>query len=369
MTNPVWAQRARRVFVVVPPTGQSADSAEVGGVVEALKSQRARFKVDSSVLPILRLRSEQSTHQQLMGELGIRLHDDTQIYLCRRGGDGWPRAVMAFFEGPDAAERAVRTALGLPVSPPRHKSEPVRTESVSKMGAPGSPEVGLLLVYRGESGDSQESVKAFLGELGQYWAQRYGRVKPTPYPLGYYNLSNPEVSRGVARAFPNLAETEAPVVALAMYRQGVPVRLLEVFPDLSLPAGLVRRISSVRTRHLAHTLEIESVENPELPAVEQLELSREMELKVVQSRLHELARQLWSSSSDGKNGENRVTRRVLQRIAELTAPAVESNLESQALLSAALEDFEAEPLILPEGSDMEPLQEQLLHLGRSLLGD
>lgn len=112
-------------------------------------------------------------------------------------------------------------------------------------------EVGLLLLHRPDQTEEALTVKKFLQELGRHWQERYGRVKPPPYPLGYYSLADTKTVERVRQRFPDLKVDSGPTAALCLYEQQRPVEVLQIFEDFSEPAVLVRMISSARSVHLA----------------------------------------------------------------------------------------------------------------------
>ena len=209
-------------------------------------------------------------------------------------------------------------------------------------------------------------MQPFLSELGRHWMERYGRVRPSPYPLASYDLSQTGVLEGVRKAFPELLADESPKVALCFFSHGRPARVLEIYQDMTLPATLVRQISAARRRHLADTISTEDVATVPDPSV--LELSDDQERTVLLSRVHELAQQLWRGSADPKS-ENRLAHRALLQIVELTRYD-ESGVRAWTIeLREALADFQSEPLLLEPQSKLEPVQKQLLEIIRRLSPD
>lgn len=378
LTNPVWADTAHRVFVVVPALGQEASAAPVEQIVKALKAQREQYKMPAGMLPILRFQAGHPRHQEMLHRLGVTQSTQIRVLLCKRGEDGWPDALSGLFEGPDAAVAAMRQVVGLPplASKPAQKAKEQRLPAekaprTSSLAADvqSLTEVGLLLAYKQEDPAEKEKVSTFLSELGRYWTQRYGRVSPVPYPLGNYNLSDPETAQRVMAAFPALAEAKSPMVCLCLYDQGRPRRVLEVYDDLDLPATLVRRISAARGKHLAATVELPSASSGPAPPTDRVTLSEKVEEKLLLARLHETSRLLWQEAQDGDKGENRVTRRVLLRIAELTEPGRKRTPEEEQALRDAIGDLQAEPLLLKEESELLVVQRQLLETAHTLWPD
>lgn len=368
IVNPVWAQKAHRVFVVVPALGVGTDSAFTEACVSALKGERARFGVAESTLPILRFNPSHARHVSYLESLGVAQNDQIQVLLCRRGSDGWPSSLAGIFIGETAVRDAFRQAVGLPPIAEGEPPTPAARSEVTELAAKENlTEIGLLLVYQSADEEQRKRVEAFLTELGLYWTQRYGRVKPAPYPLGHYDISSTETTIAVYRAFPELEEAKKPLICLCLFEGNRPRRVLETFDEIDLPATLVRRISSLRTRHLASTVEWSSGSGTITPTLAAVEFSEHTEDKLAQGNLHALARQLWAEASDGLRGENRVTRRVLLTIAELTKPGRERSAQEEELLFEAFDDLLTEPLILPAGSDLNPLQRQLIEAVTLLL--
>lgn len=378
LTNPVRAEEVHRVFVVVPALGQEAGAAPVEQMVQSLKGQREKYKLASGVLPILRFQADHPRHQEMLHQLGVTQSTHIRVLLCRRGEDGWPEALSGLFEGPDAAVAAMRQVVGLPplASKPAQEAgeqhEPGQKATGPSAASPAVhslTEVGLLLAYKQDDSAEKDKITNFLSELGRYWTQRYGRVSPVPYPLGNYNLSDPQTAERVMAAFPALAKSKSPMVCLCLYEQGRPRRVLEIYDDLDLPATLVRLISAARGKHLAATVELPSASSDPAPASDQVTLSEKVEEKILLARLHETSRLLWSQAQDGDKGENRVTRRVLLRIAQLTEPGKNRTPEEKQALRDAVEDVQAEPLLLKEGSELLTVQQQFLETAHTLWPD
>lgn len=346
-------------MVVVPARGASVDSQAVEDTVAAIKSARRQLGIDPGQLPIVRLNIRQTRPALVLQTLGLEVESTAQVLHCRRGTDGWPDKLIEECSPGENLLLFVRRASQLPTTektlssrvdpepPPRRPEEPVPASAAG--------EVGLLLVYRG-SGE-REQVKPFLAELGRHWMERYGRVKPSPYPLASYDLSDQAVAEGVARAFPDLVG-EKPKAVLCLFLRGRPVRVLETFEELEIPATLVRRISASRRSHLVDT--VSGGEPIAAPEARGVELSDRQEETVLLSRVHELAQQLFRGSAD-PSAENRLAHRAILRIVELTrrdSGAPEMSPE----LSEAIADFRAEPLLLNDDSPLIPTQNQLLEL-------
>lgn len=357
VSNPVRADKAHRVFVVVPSLDERVDSSGVEACVAGIKAERERFGVASEVLPILRINPEAQQQMAILRSLGVNQTSQLQLLLCRRRADGWPDRLSGLYSGEFAVRDAMREALGLAPMVKQERSQ----GGVSPLEKPLT-EIGLLLTYRHADSQAKASAEAFLEELGRYWTQRYGRVRPVPYPLGHYNLTDPETERRVFRAFPELGEVQGPSISLCLFDQGRPRKILEVFDDLELPATLVRRISSSRTKHLAVSVELPASSGEVSPVMSEVSFAMDEQQDMSSDRMHEIARQLWSRAEDGPKGENRVTRRLLLVISELTRVGLSRSKQEEQQLFDALEDYQAEPLILPSDSELTSLQEQLLQI-------
>lgn len=352
------AEPSSRVLVVLPPAGESAGSESVEEFVKMLKAARQALSLSAQELPLLRLSERLGTHQRVLTELGVALGPKPQLLLCRRASDGWPAEVLAEMPLDANPFTFLRDALDpkgsvtAPVDPPPPSPAPVP-----------EGQLGFLLVY--PKGQSATLIDPFLSELGRHWVERYGRVKPAPYPLAFYDSSDPLVAARLQEIHPELLQ-EPPLVAICSFSAGRPTQILETFRGLEFPATLVRELSAARTRHLADSLQVGSVTAPELPGADSVTLSPGQHRLIALSRLHELARQLWSSSQDGEAGENRIARRVLLQISELGRETVEKPELWESQLREVLADYRQEPLRFAPGSELESLHQRFLYLVQEL---
>jgi hypothetical protein len=347
------------VLVVVPARGSTVQSAAVEDTVKALKSVREQLKVEATELPILRLNHRQSKPAEVLQDLGLKTTRTAQILLCRRGSNGWPVELLEQCSPGENlllfVRRGVQPSSEKKLEPRQPDFEPPKS-SVESSELASAGQVGVLLVYRGEN---PKAVQPFLSELGRHWMERYGRVRPSPYPLASYDLSADGVLDGVEKAFPELIGDESLKVALCFFLGGRPVKVLKVFEDVALPATLVRRISAERRRHLADSISTTDV--IAAPDPRALDLSDEQERTVLLSRVHELAQQLWRGSMV-PGSENRLAHRALTQIVELTRFDESGSRTWSEELAEVLKDFQSEPLLLEPGSRLEPLQKQLLDI-------
>jgi hypothetical protein len=357
------------VLVIVPAQGGSPIGQATEGMVENLKEQRGRLVTDPAALPILRLDPERAHHARVLKTLDIELTGETQVFLCSRSESGWPdKKHRQLLEPGDLLSTISAVSSGSPEQPA------VATKKAPPKTTPNSPEtsldasrIGVLLYHDPEDEKQAEQVSDFLKELGRHWMERYSRVEPAPYPLAFYNSGDSTTVSRLTDSLPSIASSRSPSVALCFYSSGRPVEVLEIFPDLQLPATLVRQLSAARTRHLVDSLRPSPQEQTSLPEPVTLVLSDTQERDILLTRLHETAQQLWGGVDDGENGENRLSRKLLLTIIETTRVHRNRTPEVERQLFDALDDFEAEPVLLPEGSEYAPVQERLLELGDTLM--
>jgi len=351
----------RYVLVLIPARGESTESERVDLVVARLKAERRRLTDQPGDLPILRLDPERKSHASVLRELEIEVGDKPKILLCNRAESGWPHGVVGPLSPKDNLVSVIaNVAAGKPL-----RIESKKQPTAKPPADPRTHQVGLVLYYDPSAAGEKILVDTFLKELGRHWLERYGRVEPAPFPLASYNRGDQLVASRLKESLPALGEASVPVAALCLFQGGAPNRVLEVFRELELPATLVRRISGARTRHLSESVIL--AEEGEVPEPAQLALSREQEYSILQSRLHEMARQLWKGVDDGESDQNRLSRKLLLQIVELTRSGKPLDEAEQKSLRAALEDYLEEPLLLSESSEYGPIQERLLELARSLL--
>ena len=356
-----------QVLVVIPAQGMATWDPVVEEVAAQLKAARQSLGVDVSHLPILRLSSSNEQHARVLKSLKLREGPQIQVLLCSRGEGGWPNEFLRSAPQDENLLTFVRSVLRPEESPPASETtvadQAVIANSAKETG-PGSA-LGLLLLY--DKSRDTGLVKPFLSELGRHWMERYGRVEPPPYPLAYYDIADGTVRTRLQASFPELTTDGKAAVALCFFSDGRPVRVLEVHQELELPATLVRQLSSARTRHLAESLNTGSQTTSTLPTAEAMQLSDAQETSVLLSRIHELAQQLWSGSSEDESPENRLARRNLLNIIELTRSSDARSRELSTQLKEALADYQAEALILSKDSSLEAVQTRFIELTSALL--
>ncbi len=350
---PVFAQarETEQVLVVILPSRTPLDSPAVNHWVELLKIERDRAKLTAEELPLLRLSVDNEYHLKALETLGVLPVTRVHTFICRRNSQGWPQKVLVEFPVEAPADSIVGSARNL-------RSVEATTVELRK--------IGVLIVSRP---DDEESVGVFLEELGRYWLQRYGRVRPAPYPLASYNLADTATDQALRLAFPELETAGAPRVALCAFREGRPVQVLEIFDQLGTPASLVRELSASRGRFLLETAspgEADSQLSP-LPSAEVRGLSESQEMFLVVSRLHETAQQLWNNIKDEDSAKNDGPRRLLLRIIEESRKFITGEAEAMLLLQESLKDFRVEPLILDPRSSLRDVQSRFQDLSKSVL--
>ncbi len=361
---------ATRVLVLVPALDSDVFSPAVSSVVGALQEARRASAIPDGGLPILRLDPSKPRHRECLRDLGVSVGPDLQVLLCQRGVSGWPAKLLKRYrEGVDSLTVVGDASrLSLPSSEVSVAESSVSVAEAAPKEAlpsPSAAELGFLLIREGVSQQEEDPAQSFLSELGRYWLQRYGRVDPAPYPLAWYDLSDEVVRSRVQAAFPSLVSGPTPSVALCFFVRGTPVKVLEVFTDLELPATTVRNLSAARNRHLADTVDVSVEAEHVSPSAGTVVLSGSEQKAVVLETVHELAQLLWANSSDGEKKENRLTRRILLKIVELTRGG--QGLDDESQLTAALEDFLAEPLLLGDEPGLVDAQERLKALAEALV--
>ena len=392
---PVGAQSQNgiyRLLVVVPARGQDIQSPSINTIVEQLKIARTEESLTSESLPILRLDPHSKQHQNVLTHLGVSSKSHIQVLYCDRLKTGWPQRVLQDLSDAPAADlKEISADLNAPTAwnrPPtdnpssvtQNKSEDTVAEPSSKVGSSAQvhrsvlsardAELGLLLSYKAKDLEHRTQTKDFLTELGRYWSRRYGRVNPTPYPLGHYDISDQRTFEVVSSAFPGLVGQSGPKAGLCLFENGKPVKLLQIFGELELPALAVRRISSARGRLLADSTTGESGVNrtETMPSARPLSLTPVQQQSLLLTRLHEMAQQLWQGVSNGLDGENKVARNLLLSITEETKFHKNNNLALSRKLEDSIAGFLEEPLIIRGDSELDLTQRRFIELGRSLLG-
>ncbi len=330
-------------LLVVVPEGTPLDAPEVERWMDLLKRERDRQRLSSDQLPLLRLSMGRAQHRAVLGGLGLKPASQLRTLTCRRGANGWPSALLFEHESassPDAIlARVARQLQG---------------------GDVVASDVGLLLVT---DGAASPVVKSFLEELGRYWLQRYGRVRPAPYPLASYDVSRSEVSEALDRAFPQLTEGGYPVAALCTFVSGRPTEVLRIYHELETPASTVREISAARGLVLeGGARSAASAGGAGLPGASELALSMDQERVLLISRLNETAQQLWNGAKDDKTLKNQGPKRLLIAVIEDSRRYLSGDPASLESLHEGLRDYLVEPL-----SSNSEQATRLLELARALL--
>lgn len=348
--TPAPAQQRQRAFalLVVVPERLPLDALEVERWMDLLKIERDRQHLSSEELPLLRLSMGRAQHRAALEKLGLQSSDRIRTFTCRRDANGWPEQILAEHE---------------PGTPP----DQVLARLVKQRSAPEAPSaeasLGLLLVT---DANDAVSTRPFLEELGRFWLQRYGRVRPSPYPLASYDVAKPEVAEALARAFPQLTDGAYPLVALCAFSDGQPSQVLQVFRGLDTPASLVREVSAARGRALTAGV-TSSPSAPSVPSAETVGLSSEQERVLLVSRLNETALQLWNGAKEDKSLGNQGPKRVLLGVIEDSRRYLAGDAGALGLLQESLRDYQVEPLKVDPKSRSAEQAARLLELSRTLL--
>jgi hypothetical protein len=336
-------------ILVVVPEGLALDALPVERWMDLLKIERHRQHLTPDQLPLLRLSMGRAQHRAVLEKLGLAPAERLRTFTCRRDAEGWPSEILTEHEPGTPADLVVAAVL--------KEAESPRPDV--------SASLGLLLVA-----DPQAAplTQPFLEELGRFWLQRYGRVRPSPYPLASYDVSRPETLEALRRVFPELVEGELPLVALCRFQEGQPVRVLQVFRGLDTPASLVRQVSAARGLALAGP---ESGAQPDrdasLPGADPLALSAEQERLLLVSRLNETGQQLWNEAKEDHSERNQGPKRILLRIIEDSRRHVAGEAGAYGELLESLRDYQVEPLVLQPGSSPSIQALRLLQLAKELL--
>lgn len=334
-------------LLVVVPQGLALDAVEVDRWMDLLKRERERQRLSPQELPLLRLSMGRAQHRTVLSSLGVEQAETILTLTCRRGGQGWPTEILAA-HGDTAPDRIVASVKALLQNP-----EPAAEASV-----------GLLLVVSGPQDEA--TVRPFLEELGAFWLQRYGRVRPGPYPLASYDLSVPATAQALRQAFPELREGEGPLVALALFSDGRPQELLSVYRSLETPASLVRELSAARVQAVASRPRPRTAAVA-LPASLPVELSAAQEQLLLVSRLHETGQQLWAATRDDKSLRNQGPKRILLRVVEESRRYLAGEEEAYQALTESLKDYDVEPLRLERHDDFAQTASRFWELTQNFL--
>ena len=356
-------------MVVIPAKGQAVHGEATDSVVDRLKAARAARGLEPGSLPILRLDPTKSNHGKVLSSLGLAQEASEVIAVCSQGGDGWPTRVVKRFSSQDRPRFVVTAGMGIAyeesaAQEAEQEVEPETSASSTDL-AKAVPNVGVLLIRESGQSEQVELSSIFLRELGRHWLQRYGRVRPSPYPLASYDFSDPVVKERVSKSFSDLQEASLPLVCLALFEDARPVKVLDVYSQLETPATLVRQLSGARGRHLAETIEVGEVV-AETPEASPLTLSDGQENALLLGRLQESARQLWSGMDDGPGGTNKLARRALLAIVQAIDDQEDEAPPSRELIGA-LEDFQAEKITLKPDSELGEVLSRLRELTTTLL--
>lgn len=353
--SPAFGQIPQRdqVLVVIVPSRTPLESPAVNHWVELLKIERGRAKLSAEELPLLRLSVDNEYHLKALQALGVLPVTRVHTFVCLRDSKGWPQKVLLEFPAEATADSIVGSARNL-------RSVEATSVDLSRLG--------VLIVSRP---DDEQAVGVFLEELGRYWLQRYGRVRPAPYPLASYNTSDPATEGALRGSFPELVTDTAPRVALCAFREGRPVQVLEVFSELGTPASLVRELSAARGRFLLESTSAADEAGQDnfapLPDAEVRGLSDNQETFLVVSRLHETAQQLWNNMKDEESSKNDGPRRLLLRIIEESRRFTSGEPEALPLLRESLRDYKVEPLVLDPRSNLRDVQSRFQDLSKTVL--
>lgn len=346
--SPSRAQQQPLALLVVVPERVPLDALEVERWMDLLKIERDRQHLSPEDLPLLRLSMGRAQHRAALEKLGLQPSERIRTFTCRRDANGWPSQILAEHEAGTPPDHVLARVVKQKTSP-----EPLSAE--------GS--LGLLLVTDSQSA---AATRPFLEELGRFWLQRYGRVRPSPYPLASYNMSQPEVAEALRRIFPQLTDGAYPLVAVCTFADGHPAEVLQVFRGLDTPASLVREVSAARGRALTAGVKPAS-SSSSLPGPDPVGLSSEQERVLLVSRLNETALQLWNSAKEDKSLRNQGPKRILLRLIEDSRRYLAGDPAALGQLLESLRDYDVEPLRVDPKDKAAEQAARLLELGRTLL--
>lgn len=333
------------MLLVVVPRTMSLNALEVNRWVDLLKVERERRRRSPEELPILRLSPGESSHRKVLQGLGLDDRSEVRTYTCVRDAKGWPVRILRAHPGETPADAIVAESLEAPAA------STVKNDQT----------VGLLLVG---SAENHAMTETFLQELGRFWVARYGRVRPSPYPLASYDLGDSEVATALSSSFPELLD-RPPLVALCLFVKDQPREILQVYRALDTPASLVREISAARANALQGA--IEPVALPRrAPRAKAVGLSDDQERVLLVSRLQETARQLWGAAQEDQSRHNQAAKRLLLRVVEESRRYLEGDPGAWLLLQESLRDYAVEPFVTDDPRLAEGLA-RFLHLGKTLL--
>jgi hypothetical protein len=337
-------------LLVVVPEKIPLDALEVDRWMDLLKIERERQRLTPEELPLLRLSMGRAQHRAVLEKLGLQSADRVRTFTCRRDAGGWPSEVIAEHEAGTSPDHILARLV-------KQKDAPLDLAA--------GPTLGLLLV-----GNEQTAAitKPFLEELGRFWLHRYGRMRPSPYPLASYDVGQQQTVEALRKVFPQLTNGKYPVVALCAFDQGQPVEVLQVFRGVDTPASLVREISAARGQALAAGARpVASAPATPLPGAHALGLSDQQEHVLLVSRLNETAQQLWSNAKDDKSLRNQGPKRILLRVIEDSRRFAGGDPAALGLLLESLRDYKVEPLKLERNSKVSEQSVRFNELVQALL--
>lgn len=358
-----------RLIVVAVPARVDLQARSVEQLVEQAKSYRADLGETVNSLPIVRLSGSIDSHATVLRELGLKKLSVPVVYLCRRGARGWPVALIEPLTF-DPAEHIAQSPANQTGEQPQ-ATEPAEGESESGGLVPEhldpNLEIGYLLYYQTKEPESSAQVQRLVKELGRFWLERYGRARPAPFPLAFYDASNPEVRSKVASVWPEMDDGSKPTLYLVSYRGKQPERILASVHDLDLPAQAIRTAASLR-RQWQKKVQLEpGLQAPGLslePESVTLDDREENELMVI--RIRELAQQIWSDSEQREKLSPTVQRDLIA-VVEQSRRFLQGEPEQFGALSKTLEGISSdEALSLPSDGKLSSAWKRLLSLSRKL---
>jgi hypothetical protein len=335
-------------LLVLVPDRMALDDREVERWMDLLKIERDRQRLTPEELPLLRLSLGRAQHRAALSKLGLASADQVRTFTCRRDQGGWPSEILTEHEPGTSPDQILARVV-------KQKNAPE---------AQGATVLGLLLVA-----DESPLIQPFLEELGRFWLQRYGRVRPSPYPLASYDIGQAETAKALDRAFPELTNGQYPLVALCAFTEGQPVQVLKVFRGLDTPASLVREISAARGQALAGATSAPAVSTRQAPTLgaDPIGLTSDQERLLLVSRLNETAQQLWNDSKNDKSERNQGPKRILLSVIEDSRRFLAGDQAALGLLMESLRDYAVEPLRLNRASQGSEQSARFLELGKTLL--
>ena len=364
--TPVVGQEngSQRMILVAVPKRMDLQSEAVERLVKQAKSYRAGRNESVNSWPIVRLSNGLEAHLKVLQELGLSKLDDPVVYMCSRGPRGWPTALLkpltlapqGVSPGPRAIDRdSQESKRGPQASGQSPKPSDIENaEATVKKSSPpelsADLELGYLLYYRTGDAAASAQVKSLVKELGRFWLERYGRARPAPFPLAFYDASSPLVKARVHSRWPEMGDGSQPVLFLVSYQQKRPESVLARVEDLDLPAQAIRSAAALRRRwqnRVQLTPNSPNAQDTPLPEAVPLDDGEETYLLVL--RIRELAQQLWLSSEGGPQLSPESKRRLIA-VSELCRKYLDGDEERLAAIREALADLEELDLDRPSPS-------------------